>query len=94
MSVVECDVFLFSGPPPSYQSLFGEIQGVRQSSSSTMDFMRRLILLLAGTSMCLSVILSPSDRQPSLDPKFIFQANIERKTPWLFCCVGVFAWLV
>ena len=42
--------FYCLGPPPSYQSLFGEIQDARQSASSTMDFIKKLILLLAGTS--------------------------------------------
>ena len=42
--------FFLLGPPPSYQSLFGEIQGARESSSSSLDFLKKLILLLAGTS--------------------------------------------
>ena len=55
---------IFLGPPPSYQSLFGEIQGARQSSSSTMDFLKKLILLLAGTSKYLTEI--PFEYRPSL----------------------------
>jgi len=43
-----------------------------------MDFVKKLILLLAGTSKYLTVILSP-EHQPSLDPKFISLANIPRK---------------
>ncbi|KAJ7363288.1 hypothetical protein OS493_011571 [Desmophyllum pertusum] len=45
-----------TGPPPSYQSLFGEIQGARENSSGTMDFMRKLVLLLAGTIGCTVLI--------------------------------------
>ena len=61
-SVLVLSIFL--GPPPSYQSLFGEIQGARQSSSSTMDFLKKLILLLAGTSKYLTEI--PFEYRPSL----------------------------
>ena len=43
-------LLFFLEPPPSYQSLFGEIQSARQSSSSTMDFMKKLSSLLAETS--------------------------------------------
>ena len=52
VSVADCVFFFlfFLAPPPSYQSLFGEIQSARQSSSSTMDFMKKLSSLLAETS--------------------------------------------
>ena len=42
--------FSLSGPPPSYQSLFGEIKDARHGSSSVLDFLKKLILILAGTS--------------------------------------------
>ena len=46
VSVADCVFFLFFlEPHPSYQ-----IQGARQSSSSAMDFMKKLISLLAETS--------------------------------------------
>lgn len=38
------------GPPPSYQSLFGEIQEARSSSSGVLDFLKKLFLILIGTS--------------------------------------------
>ena len=41
----------FLGPPPSYQSLFGEIRDVRRESSNVAEFLVKLVLLLASTSM-------------------------------------------
>lgn len=41
-----------NAPPPSYQSLFGQVREVHKSSSGVLDFLRSVILLLLGTLGC------------------------------------------
>ncbi|KAG8183956.1 hypothetical protein JTE90_005187 [Oedothorax gibbosus] len=42
--------------PPTYQSLFGQVREARKNSSSFVDFLRKVIILLLGTLGC-SIIL-------------------------------------
>ncbi|KAH8041642.1 hypothetical protein HPB51_017087 [Rhipicephalus microplus] len=39
-------------PPPSYQSLFGQVREVHKTSNGVLDFLRSVILLLLGTLGC------------------------------------------
>lgn len=39
-------------PPPSYQSLFGQVREAHKTSSGVLDFLRSVILLLLGTLGC------------------------------------------
>ncbi|XP_075544286.1 uncharacterized protein LOC142578690 isoform X4 [Dermacentor variabilis] len=41
-----------NAPPPSYQSLFGQVREVHKASSGVIDFLRSIILLLLGTLGC------------------------------------------
>lgn len=36
-------------PPPSYESVIGRVREVHKESSGTIDFFRKIILLLVGT---------------------------------------------
>lgn len=38
------------GPPPSYDSLFGQIKEAKETSDGSFDFCKRVIQLFAGTS--------------------------------------------
>ncbi|XP_065834588.1 transmembrane protein 272-like [Oscarella lobularis] len=39
-------------PPPSYDSLFGRIRQQKETSSGSIDFFRRICVLLTGTIFC------------------------------------------
>jgi len=38
------------GPPPSYESLFGQIKEAKETSDGSFDFCKRVVQLFAGTS--------------------------------------------
>ena len=42
--------YSFADAPPSYQSIFGQMKDAKKSSSSPMDFVKKLITLLLNTS--------------------------------------------
>lgn len=42
--------FCFSAPPPSYDSLFGRVRGVRKMSRGFLDYMKNLFFFLLGKS--------------------------------------------
>lgn len=46
---------LLAAPPPSYQSLFGQVREARKSSNGLVDFLRKLVLILLGTCKCRGV---------------------------------------
>lgn len=50
------DVVNPHAPPPSYQSLFGQMREARKSSSGLMDLLRRLIIILLSTLGCTLII--------------------------------------
>jgi hypothetical protein len=39
-------------PPPSYDSIFGQVRAVKAESSGTLDFFKKLLILLLGTIGC------------------------------------------
>ena len=45
------------GPPPSYDSLFGQIKEAKETSDGSFDFCKRVVQLFAGTS---KIFLNPS----------------------------------
>lgn len=80
-----------TGPPPSYQSLFGEIQDARQSSSSIMDFMKKLILLLAGTIGCtilIGLVMAIPIAMIVIGAKYKNQCPVEDKIPIYLIVAG------
>ena len=38
-------------PPPSYDSLFGEVRAAKESSTSPLDFFKKFLAIVLGTSM-------------------------------------------
>lgn len=50
------DVVNPEAPPPSYQSLFGQVREARKNSSGFIDFLRKVIILILGTLGCTIVI--------------------------------------
>ena len=44
--------FIPGPPPPSYESLFGRARAIKQESNGNVDFVKRIIFLLVGTSEC------------------------------------------
>lgn len=38
-----------AAPPPTYESVIGRVREVHKESSGTLDFIKKIILLLAGT---------------------------------------------
>lgn len=89
-----------TGPPPSYQSLYGEIQGARQSSSSTWEFLKKLILLLAGTIGCtilIGLVMAIPIAMIVIGAKYKNQCRVEDKIPIYLIvagAVGVFRNLI
>ena len=56
-----CTIFLYNfsaffgfvlAPPPSYDSLYGKLKGAKQESTSFVDFAKKFILIILGTSKC------------------------------------------
>ena len=37
-------------PPPTYESLFGELRHAREESSGVFDFLKKVVILLLSTS--------------------------------------------
>lgn len=50
------DVIDPEAPPPSYQSLFGQVREARKTANGFLDFLRKLIFLLIGTLGCTIII--------------------------------------
>lgn len=50
------DVVNPNAPPPSYQSLFGQVREARKSSNGLVDLFRQLFLVLIGTLGCTMII--------------------------------------
>lgn len=50
------DVVNPNAPPPSYQSLFGQVREARKSSNGVVDLLRQLFLILIGTLGCTMII--------------------------------------
>lgn len=45
-----------NAPPPSYQSLFGQVREARKTSNGLVDLLRQLFLVLIGTIGCTMII--------------------------------------
>ncbi|XP_073997048.1 transmembrane protein 272-like isoform X2 [Rhodnius prolixus] len=45
-----------AAPPPTYESVIGRVREVHKESSGTLDFIKKIILLLAGTVGCTILI--------------------------------------
>lgn len=45
-----------NAPPPSYQSLFGQVREARKTSNGLVDLFRQLLLILIGTLGCTMII--------------------------------------
>jgi hypothetical protein len=56
LPLILCYIFLFSAPPPSYDSLFGRVREAHKASKGMFDFLKNVIILLLGTSMFISYI--------------------------------------
>lgn len=50
------DVVNPNAPPPSYQSLFGQVREARKTSNGLVDLLRQLFLILIGTLGCTMII--------------------------------------
>ena len=50
------DVINPNAPPPSYQSLFGQVREARKTSNGLVDLFRQLFLVLIGTIGCTMII--------------------------------------
>ncbi|XP_076360063.1 transmembrane protein 272-like [Tachypleus tridentatus] len=50
------DVVNPNAPPPTYQSLFGQVREARKNASGVVDFLRKVIVLILGTLGCTVVI--------------------------------------
>lgn len=42
-------MFLFTAPPPSYDSLFGRVREAQKSSKGILDFLKNVIIIVLGT---------------------------------------------
>ena len=51
-------------PPPTYDSLFGQVKAARAESSSTMDFFKKFLTILLGTRKCLYEKSCPKPHGP------------------------------
>ena len=41
---------IYLEPPPTYESLFGELRQAREESSGVLDFLKKVVILLLSTS--------------------------------------------
>ncbi|XP_031554553.1 transmembrane protein 272-like isoform X2 [Actinia tenebrosa] len=77
-------------PPPSYQSLFGEIKEARQSASSVFDFLKKLLILLIGTIGCtiaLGIIMAIPISMIAIGATYKHDCPTERYIP-IYLIVG------
>lgn len=80
-----------TGPPPSYQSLFGEIKDARHGSSSVLDFLKKLILILAGTIGCtiaIGLVMAIPIAMIVIGAEYKNDCPIERKIPIYLIVAG------
>lgn len=89
-----------TGPPPSYQSLFGEIKDARQGSSSVLDFLKKLIIILVGTIGCtiaIGVVMAIPIAMIVIGAKYKNDCPVEEKIPIYLIvagAVGIFRQLI
>ena len=50
-------MFISTAPPPSYQSLFGQVREARKTSSNLIEFLRKLVLILLGTCKSINPVI-------------------------------------
>ncbi|XP_035687796.1 transmembrane protein 272-like [Branchiostoma floridae] len=81
--------------PPSYASLFGEIQDARRESGGFVDFLKKLLVLLAGTIGCtilLGLLMAVPMAMIVLGAINIHDCPIQRMIPiylLVFGCFGI-----
>ena len=49
-------VVCVSDPPPSYDSLYGELKAAKAGSSGFLDFLKKFMIIVLSTSKCTSLI--------------------------------------
>ncbi|KAI8520735.1 hypothetical protein Bbelb_004890 [Branchiostoma belcheri] len=81
--------------PPSYASLFGEIQEARRESGGFVDFLKKLLVLLAGTIGCtilLGLLMAVPVAMIVLGAINLHDCPIQRMIPiylLVFGCFGI-----
>ena len=49
MPVILTNIFNISEAPPSYESIFGQVQAARRESNSVVEFFKKFLIILIGT---------------------------------------------
>ena len=60
-------MFRLSDPPPSYDSLFGQVRAARQESTGFIQFFKKFLMIILSTSM--------TDRQTDRQTETFIKAN-------------------
>ncbi|XP_035230139.1 transmembrane protein 272-like, partial [Stegodyphus dumicola] len=86
-------IFPQTASPPSYQSLFGQVREARKNSSSFVEFLRKVIILLLGTIGC-SIILGVTIVVPFsmiiVGSKYFGECPVEHFIPVYLIVGGIF----
>ena len=49
-------IYVFTVPPPSYESLFGQVRKARKNSDGVFSYAKNLLILLLGTGTYVDVL--------------------------------------
>ncbi|XP_065668621.1 transmembrane protein 272 isoform X2 [Hydra vulgaris] len=80
-------------PPPSYESIFGEIRQARQQSSGILDFLKKTIMIFlstVGCTFCLAFLLAIPIACIVIGAKYKDDCRVQPKIPLYLIVLGSF----
>eukprot|EP00795_Rhopilema_esculentum_P016396 gene16396-7800_t len=80
-------------PPPSYDSLFGELKAAKQESSGTVDFMQKFFTILfasVGFIICMALMLAIPIAYIIIGAKYKDDCPVEKYIPIYLIVAGAF----
>ncbi|KAK2170298.1 hypothetical protein LSH36_3g07017 [Paralvinella palmiformis] len=82
-----------AGPPPSYDSVFGQVKAAKQQSSSTTEFFKKFIVILLGTlgcTICIGLVLAIPVSMIAMGSCYLHDCPREPYIPIYLIVAGVF----
>lgn len=80
-------------PPPTYESIFGEIRQAREESSGTVDFLKKVAILFVSTigcTICLAIFLAIPIACIVIGVKYEDDCPVEKYIPIYLIVLGAF----